>query len=394
MTREQSELLLEQVRANYNKDSITDILINLGYEFNRTKKFKIRQEEKTASASVGKNGLVHDFGDAGYDILKLLTTHHAMSFIEAMKYTANQMRITYPEDGYQESDYERQQKRQQIETLKLERIQKREQQEREDYELLMKKQEEARKTIAWYDSYAYELQTFHNLDYQMEALAIAPLWVFQQATPEALQHFKNLTSYDHKNKTIIAKIFNYEGQLISYKRRRYLIPGTDKPSKWITKSGTKPNKQCYISVDQTSNAPVYIIEGHHDGISAALLHKDEYEPFNYIMVPTENYRTFSDYEKCFLVDRDINFIMDVKKEDIKKSAIPMMELANSLPKEENDRAVLVNLFDFLEENDIDTKLIEKLDLSESLENWKLGKRDFISCLEYHADCIRNKGEIF
>lgn len=394
MTKEQSELLLEQVRANYNKYSITDILINLGYEFNHTKKFKIRESEKTASASVGKGGLIHDFGGRGYDIIKLLTEERAMNFMEALKFVADNMGITYPEDGYQESDYERQQKRQQIETLKLERIQKREQQEIEDYELLMKKQEEARKTIEWYDSYAYELQTFHNLNYQMEALAIAPIWVFQQATPEALQHFKNLTSYDHKNKTIIAKIFDYEGQLISYKRRRYLIPGTTEPSKWVTKAQTSPNKQCYISVDQTSNAPVYIIEGHHDMLTAALLHKDEYEPFNFIMVPTENYRTFSDYEKCFLVDRDINFIMDVKKDDIQKAAIPMMELANSLPKEENDRAVLVNLFDFLSDNNIDHSDINKMDLSDAISKWNETLTAFKGSLEYYADTIRHGNDIF
>lgn len=276
--------------------------------------------------------MINDFGGYGGDILKILTDYHAMSFIDAMKYTADQMGISYPEDGYQESDSERQQKKQQIETLKLERIQKREQQEREDYELLIQKQAEARKTIEWYDSYTYELQTFNNPDYQKEALAIAPMWVFQQATPEAIKHFKYLSTYDHKNKTIIAKIFDYEGNLISYKRRRYLIPGANEPSKWVTKGGTSPNKQCYIRVDQTSNNPVYIIEGHHDLLTASLLHNDEYDSFNFIMIPTENYIKFSEYELCFLVDREVNFIMDVKKEDVEKSAIPMMALASSLQK--------------------------------------------------------------
>ena len=214
MNREQSELLLEQVRAMYSKESITDILINLGYEFNKTKKFKIRDSEKTASASVGKNGLIHDFGGRGYDIIKLLTEEKAMIFIEALKLVADNFRITYPEDGYQESEYETQLKRQQIETLKLDRIARREQQERDDQELLMKKQAEARKTIEWYDSYANELQTFRNPEYEKEALAITPMWVFTQATPNAVNHFKHLTTYDPKNKTIVAKIFDYNQQLI------------------------------------------------------------------------------------------------------------------------------------------------------------------------------------
>lgn len=394
MTPEQSELLKEQIRARYEPQIITDILMNLGYQFNRNKKFKIRPEEKTASASIGKGGIIHDFGEQGYDILKLLTTHHAMNFIDAMKYTADQMGIQYPEDGYQESEYEKQQKRQQIETLKLERIQKREQQEREEYELLMKKQAEARKTIEWYDSYSLELQTFHNPDYQREALAIAPMWVFKQATPNAIKHFKYLSTFDPKNKTIVAKIFDYNHQLISYKRRRYLIPGTEEPSKWVTKAQTSPNKQCYIRVDQTSHSPVYIIEGHHDLLTASLLHADEYSSFNFIMVPTENYREFNDYEKGFLIDREVNFIMDVKKEDVKKSAIPMMALASSLPKQEYDNAVLINLFDFLHENKINTDINDKLDLSDAIEKWDDTLTAFKGSLEYHADCIRSNGEIF
>ena len=394
MTREQSELLLEQIRARYDYQTITDILVNLGYEFSRNKKFRIRPEEKTASASVGRGGLIHDFGANGYDILKLLTTHHAMNFPSALRFVADQMNISYPEDGYQESEYEQQQKRQQIETLKLERIAKREQQEREDYELLMKKQAEARKTIEWYDSYAYELQTFHNPDYQKEALAIAPMWVFQQATPNALKHFKYLSTFDPKNKTIVAKIFDYNHQLISYKRRRYLIPGTEEPSKWVTKSQTSPNKQCYIRVDQTSHNPVWIIEGHHDYLTAALLHADEYSSFNFIMIPTENYREFNDYEKGFLVDREVNFIMDVKKEDVKKSTIPMMALVSSLPKEEYENAVLIDLFDFLQKNGIDTNHINKLDLSDAIENWTDSLTAFKGSLEYYADTLRAEQELF
>jgi len=394
MTQEQSELLKEQIRARYEPQIITDILMNLGYQFDRNKKFKLREEEKTASTSVGKNGLINDFGGFGGDILKILTDYHAMSFVDAMKYTADQMGITYPEDGYQESEFEQQQKRQQIETLKLERIRKREEQDRLDYEMLLKKQAEARKTIEWYDSYAYELQTFHNPDYQREALTIAPMWVFTQATPNAVNHFKHLTTYDPKNKTLIAKIFDYNHELISYKRRRYLIPGTQEPSKWVTKGGTSPNKQCYIRVDQTSHAPVYIIEGHHDMLTAALLHKDEYDPFNFIMVPTENYREFNDYEKSFLVDREVNFIMDVKKDDAKKSAIPMMALANSLPEEEYNNAVLINLFDFMHENRINTNGINKLDLSDTIEQWPDSLTAFKGSLEYHADTIRNGNEIF
>lgn len=399
MTQEQSELLKEQIRARYEPQIITDILMNLGYEFDRNKKFKLRPEEKTASASIGKNGLINDFGGYGGDIIRILTDHHAMSFIEAMKFTADQMGITYPEDGYQENEYEKQQKRQQIETLKLERIQKREQQDREDYEVLMKKQAEARKTIEWYDSYATELQTFHNPDYQREALAIAPMWLYQQATPEALNHFKALTTFDPKNKTIVAKIFDYNGILISYKRRRYLIPDTQEPSKWVTKGGTSPNKQCYISIPHAG--PVYIIEGHHDMLTAALMQKED-EPFNFIMIPTENYHEFNDYEISCLKDREVNFIMDSKLSDrespeaMQRARRGMVSLATQIEvtKTTEIETVLIDLYDFFKRNNAPKEHLSKLDLSEAIESWHDTLTAFKGSLQYYADTLRTSQELF
>lgn len=399
MTQEQSELLKEQIRERYEPQIVTDILMGLGYEF-QNKKFRLREEEKTASTSVGRNGLINDFGGFGGDILKILTDYHAMSFIDAMKYTADQMGIQYPEDGYQESEFELQQKRQQIETLKLQRIQKREQQEREDYELLMQKQAEARKTIEWYDSYAYELQTFNNPDYRKEALAIAPIWVFNQATPEAIRHFKYLTSYDHKNRTIIAKIFDYNGNLISYKRRRYLIPGTMEPSKWVTKGGTSPNKQCYISIPNAG--PVYIIEGHHDMLTAALMQNDNCDPFNFIMIPTENYLEFNEYELSCLKNRDVNFILDCKLSDrespekMQKARRGMVSLATQVEttKTTKSETVLIDLYDFFRKNMAPKDHLEKLDLSEAIENWHDSLTAFKGSLEYYADTIRAEQELF
>lgn len=392
MTKDSAELLKEQIRARYGQEIITDILINLGYDFDKNNKFKLRQEEKTASSCVNKNGLINDFGGAGGDIIKILTDYHAMSFIDAIKYVADCMNISYNDDEYEYSEFEKQKKKHEIETLKLERLKKREIIEREEYQLLLKNQEQARKTIAWYDSYAHELQTFNNQDYKKEALEIAPIWLFQEATQDAINQFKYLTSYDLKNKTIIAKIFDYNGNLISYKRRRYLIPGDEKESKWVTKSGTSPNKQCYTSIK--CNGPIYIVEGHHDMLTASLIHHDEFHSFNFIMTPNENYHKFNDYELQFLKNRDINFIFDAKKDDIDKSSLSMRHLASSLNKKENDRAVLINLFDFLDDNKINHNDMNKIDLSDAIQKWDKSKKEFISLIQYHADCIRNECEIF
>ena len=392
MTKDSAELLKEQIRARYCQEIITDILMNLGYDFDKNKKFKLRKEEKTASSSVNKNGLINDFGGSGGDIIKILTDYHAMSFIDAMKYVADYMNISYSDDDNEYDEFEKQKRIQEIETLKLERLKKREIIEREEYQLLLKNQENAKKTIAWYETYKHELQTFNNQEYKKEALEIAPIWLFQEATQDAIKQFKYLTSYDLKNKTIIAKIFDYNGNLISYKRRRYLIQGDEKESKWVTKSGTSPNKQCLCSIK--CDGPIYIIEGHHDMLTASLIHHDEFYSFNFIMVPTENYHKFNEFELQFLKNRDINFIFDAKKDNIDKSSLSMRHLASSLNKRDNEKAVLINLFDFLHENKINHNEMRKIDLSDAINKWDKSKKEFISLLEYHADCIRSAGEIF
>ena len=90
-----------------------------------------------------------------------------------------------------------------------------------------KRAKEIEKTMQWYDS-KQELQTFKNPDYAKEALAIAPMWLYKQALPEAIKNFRYKTTYDFTNKTIVIKIHDYDGKLTSYKRRR--LNG----GKWIT----------------------------------------------------------------------------------------------------------------------------------------------------------------
>ena len=72
----------------------------------------------------------------------------------------------------------------------------------------------------------------------------------------------------------------------------------------------------------------------------------------------------------------------------------MMALASSLPKEEYENAVLIDLFDFLQKNGIDTNHINKLDLSDAIENWTDSLTAFKGSLEYYADTLRAEQELF
>jgi len=62
MTTIEIEALAQAVRQNYNKDSVTNIIMTLGYEVSGSGHFRIRPDEKSASACVSKTGLINDFG--------------------------------------------------------------------------------------------------------------------------------------------------------------------------------------------------------------------------------------------------------------------------------------------------------------------------------------------
>ena len=364
MQKQEIENLAILVRNNYNKESVTHIIMVLGYEITNSGHFKIRQDEGTPSASVSKLGLINDFGGSGYDIIKLLTDVHGMQFVDALEWIAAQWNISYTD------------------TVSPRPIQQ--QQQKEDphkKEMVLKKVAD---TLAWYDSYQTELQTFKNYEYQNEALAIAPMWLYKEATRESLQHFKNVTTYDHKNKTIIVKIFDYNGVPISYKRRRY------NGGKWITKAETSPNQQCYMSIN-TNSAPVYIIEGHHDFLTSILMQGDQYEPFDFIMVPTENYKEFKENELNALKGRDVCFILDLKfLEDgaINQKAyykLGMHQLAAQIKNHYGIEAIGVDLKDFMKTEGYQVDQLTSIDLSDAVFIWQNGLSAFKGALEFYMD---------
>ena len=155
-----------------------------------------------------------------------------------------------------------------------------------------------------------ELSSFKNPDYKKEALEVSPLWLYKEASKESLARFRELVTFDNLNNTIVIKIHNYLGELISFKRRRF------NGSKWITAKGTHPNKQCLINnqalQDEHGNYKehIYIVEGHHDYLTALLLGID------CLMIPTVTYQEFNDFEMNMLKNREVVFIPDLNGDDM------------------------------------------------------------------------------
>jgi len=79
-----------ELKQRLDRETVISILSFIGYEIQRDHKFKLRPEEKTASASISPTARVVDFG-SGFsgDIFDVLTTYHSMSLPEAIKYVAD-----------------------------------------------------------------------------------------------------------------------------------------------------------------------------------------------------------------------------------------------------------------------------------------------------------------
>ncbi len=83
---------LDELRQSLNQETVVMILIYIGYDVNRNYKFKLREGESTASASIrndSSNPLIVDFGgDFKGDIISLLQIHQNMTFEAAVQYVA------------------------------------------------------------------------------------------------------------------------------------------------------------------------------------------------------------------------------------------------------------------------------------------------------------------
>ena len=226
------------------------------------------------------------------------------------------------------------------------------------------------------DGLNHSLETFKNREYREECLEIAPLWLYKEASTEALELFRKMTAWDKKNQTIIILIFNYEGELISFKRRRFM------GAKWVTRKSTHPNHQCINGI-HSDYGPIYVVEGHHDALTAMLLRQDEINSFNFLMIPTVSYVHFNEVEQSLLSGRDVYFLPDLGDKD-NGSIKGMTKLAKQTEEAGAANVRVVNLKAFLEENRIDIPG-EKIDLSEAIFLWREGSAAFVNMLLYHCD---------
>ncbi len=351
----------DDVKSRLSREDILTILTRYGYEVS-TRDFKFRlRDEKTPSAVINQDGTIHDYGaDFHGDILDVLQEYQRLSFTDALEvlkaYIGVGGDVIVPPRASIEP------KKEYVSTLSEEVHSK------------------MVKYINELDNCEKQYQTFKFEQYKNEALAITPLWVWQQASKEAIDLFKSVTTYDNRNHTLIGKIHDYEGKLISYKRRRY-----GKSGKWITAKDTHPNKQCLVSI-KNDGLNVYVVEGIHDYLTAILL------GLNVVAIPTVNYQKFTEHELSLFIGRDLILIADY---DFKNdSGIRCMQnLANQVNEISNATKVF-NLVKFLENENISFSG-NKLDLSEVVELWTDGLEAFISTLEFRADKdIFYIGEIF
>ncbi len=130
-----------------------------------------------------------------------------------------------------------------------------------------------------------------------------------------------MCKYDSKNKTAVVGCFRnspLKFELISYKRRRFY------GKKWITRKGTHPNGTPFIRI-YSDDRTVYIVEGHHDMLTAVLLGLD------FIMIPTAGFKDAT-LIKNEVVGRDVVFIVEDRPAFLcmSKLALAIEEVASSV----------------------------------------------------------------
>ncbi len=88
--------LRQQIKDSLDRETTESLLSYLGYEIQRDHKFKLRPEERTASASVDRKGNITDFGSGwSGDPVALLHEHHGQTLKDASHYIATALGIGY-----------------------------------------------------------------------------------------------------------------------------------------------------------------------------------------------------------------------------------------------------------------------------------------------------------
>ena len=88
------KLLRSELKQSYTQQNIAEILSFIGYQIDRNHKFKLREDEKTPSASISYTGLITDFGSGwNGDIVSLLHEHKNLPLGESVLYVAQLLNV-------------------------------------------------------------------------------------------------------------------------------------------------------------------------------------------------------------------------------------------------------------------------------------------------------------
>lgn len=183
----------------------------------------------------------------------------------------------------------------------------------------------------------------------LEILFIIPMWLFFQTSNNALRKFKEITTID-------ITLDEYSANSSIFQRR--CIDGTGVR---IVLKNSNLEEQC-LSYIANENAPIYIVKGYRDYLTAILLNnsnKSFTAPFNVLMVPTANYREFNKHEINLLTNKDVYFLHE--KEVFTSLAEQIGDVA--------DDVAVVNLAVFLEVYN-DGSTCGEINLFEAINQWK------------------------
>lgn len=91
------DLPIEQIKQSLDQEVVSQIVESCGFEVNRNFKFKFRQDERTPSASIRKDGYIKDFGsDLGTDSIGFVQEVKGLDFKDAVAYVAGYVNIKMP----------------------------------------------------------------------------------------------------------------------------------------------------------------------------------------------------------------------------------------------------------------------------------------------------------
>jgi len=240
-----------ELKAHLDALTVRELLEGLGYDFDRSGRFSIR-EERTPSASIHpKSGRITDFGgEFRGDLFDLLQAYQGMTLPQAVNYVTNTL-------GLASSNGEAPIKR----------------------KLPATKPEEPPRSLSL-DEVRREYEGFEPFDsgdpdHLRAYEGLFPSFLYEGAHPVDRTRFSEAFRFDRKRGHIVAGCFDEAGRLISYKRRA---------GGWRVRKGTHPNGSLWIRSLRTRPGPLHIVEGTSDALAALLL------GLNYAALPTASYR--------------------------------------------------------------------------------------------------------